>query len=404
MREIIDIIINEVRSTNKIALLFSLFVITKAVGFIPFQIPSFFIYGVMVLVALYCLKKSEHLEFLFVALLIYIVLNILISDILPIFNPWGRLGGFVVMLLCVSPIIQGEYIRQYRRYLFKYFVLLGSILSILSFFCWFIGLNFMSREFVDITKAGNFGGLFVHSMILGPVAGISSLNMIYKFFATKRKLYIILSLCCIGALFLSASRTSFVSLVVSLAVMIYKINIEKSKLVKYIFISILSLTISFPIWQSYTDLMVQKNNLNIETGSVFSSRDTKWNARLVEFRSQPIIGIGFASIDLTLDHVTEGGTVEPGSSWLVVLSMLGVIGFVFVLSIFYKSFRNCDDNEPDRALFLSVLCYFSISMITEGYIFAAGSFMSIFMWTIVGCCYDSKYNDSKEIINETCNI
>ena len=66
---------------------------------------------------------------------------------------------------------------------------------------------------------------------------------------------------------------------------------------------------------------------------ILDSRSNLWDDRLREFTNYPIFGVGFAEIDIIHDNnYTKDGVIELGSSWLGLLSMLGIVGyFIHVL-------------------------------------------------------------------------
>lgn len=389
-------IIEKIKSVNKIALLFSILMVSRALGFLPSKIPSAIEYTGVISMSLFCFYKQTHIEKIYIILFIYFLLNIFLLDINPMFQPWSRYIYFITLLLCVSPTLQSEYLRKVRHDIL--FITLSAciILSTLTFFCWFLGVNFMKAQYLDITKAGSYSGLFNHSMVMGPVAGVSSLVLFYKFFKGGNWLYLLLALICIGSMFFSASRTAFVCTLSSLFIIIIIIKTDKYKFRRNLLLITVGLIISYPLWKDVTSMMIEKQTNNIDSGSTFASRESVWNARIEEFKSSPAFGIGFCSVDPSRSMFSEGGTIEPGSSWLAILSMTGIIGFIITTTIFVKSFYYSIRNGGDNSLLTGLLLFFFLHMITEGYIFSGGSFLCFFLWIIVGCCFDKKY----EIIDE----
>jgi hypothetical protein len=126
-----------------------------------------------------------------------------------------------------------------------------------------------------------------------------------------------------------------------------------------------------------------------ERGSDLGERGILWERRLSEFISSPLYGIGFAN-DSSLSQnelYIEEGKVEPGSSWLLVLSMLGILGLMPFVSIFGSSlyFIFKSNLQPKLLPYLgSILIFFGIHMVGEGYVFAAGSGIIIYFWLILG--------------------
>ena len=85
------------------------------------------------------------------------------------------------------------------------------------------------------------------------------------------------------------------------------------------------------------------------------------------------------------------GTIETGSSWLAVLSMTGIIGFIPFLIIIYKSVKRVWSKKKtniEASLYLGLIVFLSIHMLVEGYIFAGGSVVFFIAWLIISCCYE----------------
>jgi O-antigen ligase len=129
-----------------------------------------------------------------------------------------------------------------------------------------------------------------------------------------------------------------------------------------------------------------------ESGDITSSRTNLWNARLTEFSSSPIVGIGFASVNVDLNEEArfdeETGKVEPGSSWLAILSMTGILGFLFFFIMFVKYFlfiwKKANSNNIYLCLLGSLLVFYAIHMLGEGYIISSGSGLFFYFWLLLG--------------------
>ena len=83
------------------------------------------------------------------------------------------------------------------------------------------------------------------------------------------------------------------------------------------------------------------------------------------------------------------GTIEPGTSWLAVLSMTGIIGFILFLSIFITCFKQSLSNQYSIQL-TGLLAFFAVHLLVEGYVFAASNHVCYMFWLILGCSFDYK--------------
>jgi O-antigen ligase len=93
------------------------------------------------------------------------------------------------------------------------------------------------------------------------------------------------------------------------------------------------------------------------------------------------------------------GTIETGSSWLAVLSMTGILGFIPFGIIIYKSVKRVWSKRRtniEACLYLGLIVFLSIHMLVEGFILAGGSVLCFIAWIIISCCYeiDSYENNS----------
>lgn len=386
------------RSTGPIVLLFTLSMISRAVGFLPY-IPELVGYGIMMLMAVYIFSKFKHVDGLMTGMIVYLALNILICKPDPVFNSWMRLGFFGLLLVCVSPLVQGEQLREVRHKTLNATLWILAMLTVASFFCRFLGINYMwGGQPGSYNTAGLFGGLFNQSMMLGPLAGASAVFMAYKAFEAnkkERKLYIYATLMCLAAVFFSASRSALMCSMAGVLVTLMKASGGSQRFLKIMTVAMLVGAVTFPLWGGVTDAMMEKANANIEAGGFTTSRDEKWNARITEFESSPVFGIGYPSVNPNLDDVGFGGVVEPGTSWLAILSMTGIVGFVLFFSIFYKAYKACNRMcRREDALYLGLLALFAVHMMAEGYVFAAGGFLCFILWLVIGCCYDRSYESN----------
>jgi O-antigen ligase len=172
-----------------------------------------------------------------------------------------------------------------------------------------------------------------------------------------------------------------------------------SKLTQWIFILFLLIVSTAPIYSPFLDRVMQKQETNIErSGSTFSSREGKWNNRLDEFEENPIFGCGFAALDVSHneDYSAYNGVVEPGSSWLALLSMTGVMGAILFAMMFLPTISSLIKARPGTAsLLLASIVFFSVHLVVEGYIFASGNYLCFLFWLILGCGISYSFSPSE---------
>lgn len=367
----------------------------RIVGFISIDINHIILLGMMLVPVIMSLSSSNtSVNSLYIIYFLYLVINIGITQPPAIFQSWSRLGLFIGLLMCMSPIIENQYIRFFRFYCFKYLMILIVPLAIFSFVGYFLGINYIKSAFThEITMAGAFAGLFKTSMVLGPISAISTCYAVWVFLKTKKILWLFIAIMCMAGTLLSASRAAVFGGVIGCCVTIYYGNKTRAKSIKQLLSVIILACVTFPIWESTTSGISQKNMANKSMGE-YGSRTEKFEARLSEFESSPIFGVGFASIDINGKDVYDprSGVVEPGSSWLGVLSMTGVVGLVFMLLIYFKAFRSAVNSDSNYgSLLAGLLSYSAFHELFEGYLLAAGSVLCLIAWLIIGVATDLKY-------------
>jgi hypothetical protein len=178
--------------------------------------------------------------------------------------------------------------------------------------------------------------------------------------------------------------------------MLYKQTRTTSNFFRISAVIVVAAAISFPLWDSALDDVIAKNEANVAAGGMLDSRTNKWALRFEEFKSSPLVGIGFAAVDLRNSRAMDDvdliqGTVETGSSWLCILSMTGLIGALFLFPVFFHAFKIVWTRETESGpIILGVLSLFFIHMLAEGYAVAGASFLAFVLWLTVGLAYDQK--------------
>lgn len=384
-------------SCNKPAFWFCLIELNQILGFTP-GVPSVVLYAALIGYAVYVLfKQGVEFSMGLIAFLGYVPLALLVTSPDAIFNSWERFVLFALLVICVAPVVTNEDTIRNRRNMFKMVLVVCLIIGVGSFFARFLGINFMRTYNKDfMTKVGLFGGLTTHSMMLGPIAGIGALYMAYIAYQTRKKWYWLLSALSICSVMFSASRSALAALVAGGTIMLFRLSGSVNKFVITAVIFVMVAAASFPLWGGAMDGVIAKNEANINAGGATNSRENLWNSRLNEFQSSPVFGVGFAAIDRQssgdggFDERT--GMVESGSSWLIILSMTGLLGALMLVPVLFKAyFTAYRDNDMFSALVCGILTLFFVHMIAEGYIFYGGSQMAFILWLTVGVAMDCKY-------------
>lgn len=349
------------------------------------------------------LKSSKFkMDFIGVLFVIYLFVNVLITRPPSVFQPELRFLLFSFLLFIVSPIIQNKNLRVFRLRSLDLMMIIFVIISSISFFCYFLGINWMLNQTTNddlyddysvSEGAGHFGGITNHSMTLGFISGIAVCYMLCRFLTYKRKLSLVPLICCMGSLLFASSRVALGATIIGCLVFIIRNSRSRLGFLKTIILFVVGFIITLPLWVGALSGIVAKQSGRGDL-SEMGGRIGQVEARIEEFADHPIIGIGFASVDPQKSHVGESGNIEPGPSWLTVLSMTGIIGMIIVVIYVYNSFSSLKElgkNLPQKALLSALLVFMIVHLFVEGYIFSGGSLQCSILWLIIGVSRDSKY-------------
>jgi O-antigen ligase len=375
-----------------------IFVLTPA-------IPQNIYYAILTICLIIGVFSSKRIKLnpLMVWLLFAALISLVVNDIPTFFQAPLRLLTFTLVVSLIGPFINSEYMAKLKVFVFYRLNRFIAFVSTFSFLIYF-GL--------PVPQIGGFSGFFNHSMALGPMAGISLLFIIYSLInnfknVTKRwkRIYYIAIVICFLVLLLSSSRAAIAGTVTGLILYLYKyFQARFSKFLTTILFVVLLVIITFPAWSDYTEGIQIKQKGSIESEDFAYSRRAFWNSRLEEFKDSPVFGIGFSVLDITKQGSSfqkDSGSIEPGSSWLAILSMIGIVGFIPVFFIFYSNLRFLlrDRKNPLKsAVLLGLLIFFITHMFAEGYIFASGSFLCLYIWLLIAIIEVYKYDSSLRII------
>lgn len=357
---------------------------------------NFFTQGsrlLLIFSAFTALFSGQGLRFAFSAL--GMLLLTIIGSIFSMYGTQALLNwaGWCLIVIALGPCVIGGSAQQMRQISWGIFRLFFVGIGVLSFFWYLAGLPVLGR--------GAFTGVMVHSMLLAPIAGFAVIFLMHRAIKNRSIIAACFSFLSVLSCLLSGSRSATVSTVFGLLVLLFLwfLRLERRQgifAVSVVCFGLLVSVMSFKmVWDSdlsyrYTSTLQQK--------ALNNSRDRLWAARLQEFKDNPIagVGIGVGYVGEWVGAVqTESGdiNVEPGSSYLAILSMtglLGVLGFVLVMVRLIRlcrplkvKIRNADNIE-----LFAVLVFFAIHMTAEGYIFAVGNSLCLFFWLSLGRLQD----------------
>lgn len=321
------------------------------------------------------------------AFCVVILGSILTNDIPAFFRPWERMVSFLMLIAVVGPLFYDTNFVLYRLRLFCVVMNSLCVITVASFVAYLLRLPF-------VFGTGAVQGVTVHSMLLGPIAGISLIYLIAYYFtpdlSSRNKRFIIAAIViAFLTCMLAASRGALLATIGGAAYFIYK-QCELRGFIKIGVILLLLGVLATPLWMPYAEGVIQKQANNVESGGTLSSREGLWQDRIAEFKSSPLIGVGFASFDTSISKDSfqeESGGIEPGSGWLFVLSSLGLLGFLLFAWLLLAPIVNNlvrSEQNPFKNMIFAIGVLISFHLLIEGYTLSSGGFMFFVLWLILG--------------------
>lgn len=315
-----------------------------------------------------------------------ILFSVWVNDIPTFFKVNIRLIAFFSVIFMVGPFFLNNRFIRIRRLLFVRSLIVLRWIVLASFLLKFIAPGF-------VTNSSGFCGLTIHSMTLSPVAGLCALYSIYRYHLSSTVTDCIIELFYLGVCFLvlliSGSRGALAATMAGVSFFYIRLyRNHMGKLLKTSLFFLLLVISTSSVWWPYTERIREKMTSSEKAGGVTSSRDRIWQDRIDEFKAYPIFGVGFASYNLDYiqsEHTINrtSGTIEPGTSWLFLLSSLGIYGFLsFLLPVAYMTYILYKNQNTglNGGLLCSMLVLFSVHMFVEGYVTAPGSYLCFFLW------------------------
>ena len=322
--------------------------------------------------------------------------SIILANPLPIFQPWVRLCYSLLVFIVLSPLLSSPTLEEFRIRLYEWVMRLSVFIGVASFFCYFAGINYMTTFYkASPGTAGLFGGLTVQSMLLGPMAGVGFIHLLYRTlkemmtYGTLSLPRLFMMLACLCSVLLSASRGAFLATAAASGYLFFMFLKDKPhQLLKTGVCLLLVSGAAYPLMGHFASGMISKQEANEKSGGTFSSREILWDDRKREFLDSPVYGVGFASQRIVSYAVSlRTGVIEPGTSYGAIFAMTGLLGglpFMYILltNILKRPFprRYGAPVSPAQA----TLVFFSLHMVTEGYAFAAGASLGAVFWCSLG--------------------
>lgn len=334
-------------------------------------------------------NKNATLFILFVMLIIVSSFVNMMLDLRMV------LFAFVLFLSC--PIYTSLRWHLYKKKLMKCLFVGFVGVVLVNMYAKVIGFNLraLTQQWEDLTDK-QFSGFCDQPMWLAAASAVSTIYCAYLVFSQRKKttmernIYVALLLCSIYITMISGSRAAFLAAIGATCVALYLLVKNKGRLIKYVISCVVVVLVLSPVLFSRetTGAMMAKQEYQEETGT--TSRDAIWTDRMAEFKSSPLIGVGFGAHGIGEDK--EVSRVETGGGWISILSQTGIIGLILALSIILKAFTPIRKIRQDNSMICIYAAYFFfiVHSIVEGYMFQGGWYLCLIFWMVIGLLIENK--------------
>lgn len=384
-------IIRQYIAKNSYELITVFFIFTNL---FPHWFPQFVYYlsFLMILFKEFRYKRPMHKNTnLFIAFSVFLWLSSTINMVLDL-----RLVLFTIILYMSMPSNSLGW-HEYKIKLLNCIFLGFGLATLANFYAKLNDINLIQVDdyMLDIGRIGEFSGFANFAMWTSCAGAMSTLFFVSMAFRKSLQNKILKIICYAMILvslyitIISASRSAFfLSLACSLLIIKMQSRKVTSLMRNLIIIGCTALCFA-PVLIDNADAMLNKKN-GLEITVENTSRDELWSQRMEEFRSSPILGVGFAAHGVGDNK--QVGRNESGGSFISVLAQAGIVGFIIVILIWIAAIMMPKKigNNPDMILIYAGFVFMSIHSIIEGYMFQAGWYMCLVIWLSVGIMIEHK--------------
>lgn len=336
-------------------------------------------------------KVSHSKVWLFWGLIIFLWLTTIVNNMLDL-----RLVIFSVILYLCRPTGSVD-LHQYKMKLMKNIYWGFGVVTLANLYAKLAGINLkQGADWMEAHRGfSEFSGFASHPMWTSCAAAISTTFFVSLVFR-ESEMKNLQKYVCYGMILISlyitmisASRAAFFLSLACSALIIWMQTEKVTAFMRNALIVVFTALFFAPFLIDNSSAMRNKKN-GLEVTTKNTSRDVLWAERIAEFKSSPIIGIGFAAYGVGAKK--QVGRNESGGGFITVLAQTGIIGLLFIVLIWVAAIvmpRNIG-NDPDLILIYCSFMFFSIHSILEGYMFQGGWYLCLIIWLIIGFMIEHK--------------
>jgi hypothetical protein len=309
----------------------------------------------------------------------------------------AKFAGLAAVIGVFSPLIRSEAGRSMREGLWRNLCWSAVVVVVMSVVWKAGGLPAPVLYFRE-----GFPGITTHAMLFAPVTGIAAVFLLAKALDEKKNAYMLLAALCYLTGFTTLSRSAIAAATCGLLAVI-ALNAQTKRLFGFMkllmpVVILLAMTVSYIPEESLPAGFGKVTALTAK-GTALKSRKELWEGRLTEFKDNPVVGLGVGmaqkygiNADPTAGRFS--GMVEPGSAYLVVLSMTGLLGamaLAMVIGVELLRLAKVWDAVPQRRKFelTGIGLLLIVHAGAEGWIYSPGGVICLYFWLWLGMVGDS---------------
>ena len=238
----------------------------------------------------------------------------------------------------------------------------------------------------------DFSGFTVHPMWLSAACAIATIFFVYQMILIWQRKGVIWSLMMLPLIYVSvmvtiwgASRSALGISVGAALLLVYLINQNLTRAFGIVaFIAVISVFLMPKFVEGATRMQNKKEVKSLTD----NSRGSLWMARVEEFTTSPLWGIGFSATGIGAEK--QVGRAETGSGWLSILSQAGLLGLILAILLVKRAIlplRYLRENK-EIALYYALFIFMSLHTLFEAYVFQGGWYLCFVYWLTVSVLDD----------------
>lgn len=348
------------------------------------QLPYILGLGLMSLHQFLRMSEGRERTNLFVAFLIILAVGSVLNSCLS-----ARLVVFVFVVIITCGLLKGEENQEMRADVFTAILDLIFVVNIFNIYAYFAGVNYFDGKYIGFKDY--FSGYTPHPMWLAVVAGVANIVNVKRFVEAEenwvKAVMVGVILLTIFLQITAGSRAGLLATVAGILVYLKTYIQNMPKVIGYVVVAAVVVYLFSPLLMSDAGLLQEK----VYTQDLDdNSRTGLWGARIDEFLSSPLFGIGFARG--YVNGALVEGRLETGSGWLAVLSQTGIFAFICIVGVVFSIFRSIGDKYlENKELFLGVFVFLCVHSMFEGYLYTSFYMPCLLFWLLAGILMQAPY-------------